>query len=161
MRVTEQFFTTALQGIADALPEFHITYFAGPVPATAGEALNMADNHTRVALLTDGGDGTSPLRWGAATGSLLPLDSSVDAYGLVVFSGAEQSLTTLEPKFFRIHEAGDDPTSAAAGSVRIQGSLGGQSSGADIELFSTTVTSNGSNTIGLSGYSISASSIGG
>lgn len=161
MKVTAAFFDSALGGIATGLAAFHITYFAGPVPGTAGEALDMVNDHTQVAKLTDGNNGTSALGWGSVAGNLLPLDSGVNAEGTIAFSGAEAGESTLVPTFFRIHGTSDDPTADASGVLRIQGTLGGPSSGADIELGSASVTDNGSNTVGLSSYSVSASTLGG
>lgn len=160
MKVTAEFFDAALGGIAAGLAAFHVSYFAGPVPGTAGEALDMVSDHTQVAKLTDGNDGTSALGWGSVSGNLLPLDSGVDAEGTIAFDGAEDGEATLAPTFFRIHGTSDDATDTASGVVRIQGTLGGPSSGADIELGSATVTDNGSNTVGLSSYSVSASVLG-
>ena len=159
MRYTPEFSQAALEGIATEVSPFFVHYFAGPVPATAGEALDMTTLHTQVALLSDGGDGTTGITFDPASGDILPISAVANASGTVTFEGAEDGETSLSPTFFRIGPTSDDCRGEAPG-ARWQGTLGGPSSGAEIELGSTTVTDNGSNTVGLSSYYINAAAIG-
>lgn len=128
--------------------------FAGPVPTTASEALDMGSLHTEVAKLSLGGDGVTGLVFDAPSGGVLAKPSAADWSGLVAFSGAEDAETTLAPTFYRFCPSGDNGRGAAT-TPRLQGSVGGPSSAADVRLNTDTVTANGSNTQALAGYTYS------
>lgn len=159
MKASDSFAEAALDGAGAALAGCFVYYFAGPVPANAGDALDMVAQHTQVARLTEGNDGTTALNFAAASGRILPKAPAEEWEGTVSFDGAEDSETTLAPTFFRIC-VGADTGRDASSAVRVQGTLGGPSSGADIELGSASLTDNGSNTVGLSSYYIGAEFLG-
>lgn len=113
--------------------------YAGPVPADAGDALT--GSHTMLAELSLDGAGGG-LTFAAPTGTLLPKTPSEDWLGEVEASGT--------PTFFRFVESGDTPGNAGPGNFRLQGTVGGPTSSADMRLGADTLTANGTNTVGVS-----------
>lgn len=154
MKANDQLAATTLNALKDALDGGNLYYFAGPVPADASDALNMGASHTQCVMLTESNDGVSGLTFDTATGPSLSKAASEEWTGTVQFDGADDADTTLTPTFFRMGEAGDDCRGAGAG-PRIQGTIGGPSSSADIKLGDgTTLTANGTNTRSLPIFSV-------
>jgi hypothetical protein len=75
----------------------------------------------------------------------------------VAFSGAEDSEATLTPTFFRF--GGGDLTGAST-DPRLQGSVGGPSSAAEMKLEGETLTDNGSNTAVVATFNVRLTPIG-
>ena len=61
MKITNALSAAALNAIKATLDGGRMYYFAGPVPAEAGDALDMVNDHTEVVVMTESGDGT--LAW--------------------------------------------------------------------------------------------------
>lgn len=158
-KATTQLFEAMLDAAGTAFAGCFLYAFAGPVPADAGDALNMVADHTQCFRLTESDDGTTGLNFDAAVGMLLPKLSTEDWLGLIAFDGVDDGETTLTPSFFRICPPGDNGRGVATG-PRVQGTLGGPSSGRDIELGAATVTANGSNQQRLDSYYLDLSTIG-
>lgn len=160
MKITNALSAAALNAIKATLDGGRMYYFAGPVPAEAGDALDMVNDHTEVVVMTESGDGTTGLTFETSSGGSLSKNSAEEWSGVVTFSGAEDTETTLTPTFFRFCPAGDDGRGAGSGG-RIQGTIGGPSSPAEIKLSDgTTVTDNGANTRSLAIFNINLSSLG-
>ncbi|WP_454262113.1 hypothetical protein [Pseudoxanthomonas mexicana] len=128
--------------------------FAGPEPDSADEALDMGALHTEVVKLSLGGDGVTGLVFDAPSGGVLAKPNAANWSGLVAFSGAESGETTLVPTFYRFCPAGDNGRGAAT-TPRLQGSVGGPNSSANVRLSTNSVTANGSNTQALAGFTYS------
>ena len=119
--------------------------FSGAVPADASAALNMATTHTQVAKLTVDDDGTTGLSFGTPSGDAV--GKAVDVWeATIAFDGFEDGETTLAPTFFRFCPPADNGR-ASASTPRLQGTVGGPLSTADMRLVSDTVTANGTNTL--------------
>ena len=133
-----------LGGVKTALDGGTIYIFAGPVPATPDDALDMATQHTQLARLSLGGAGAG-ITFSAPDGAVVSKNPAETWSGLVAFDGADDADTTLTPSFFRFVQSGD--TGRGAGTTaRLQGSVGGLASTADMKLGTDTLTDNGSNT---------------
>lgn len=148
-----------LAGLKSTLDGGKLYVFAGAVPADASAALNTTTTHTQVAVFTEANDGTTGLTFGTPVGGLITKDGTEVWSGTVLFDGVDDSETTLTPTFFRFCEDGDDGRGVATG-ARIQGTVGGPSSGADFRLGADTVTANGTNTVGAAVFEVSIVSLG-
>ena len=139
-----------LDAMAGGLNDGFIYYFAGSVPDSADDALDMATDHTEVAKISVAG-GVTGITFDAATGNTLAKAAAEAWSGLIAFDGTVAGPGTITPTFFRFCSAGDDGRAAhAPGDMRLQGTIGGPSSGANIRLSDgTTMTDNGANTRGL------------
>lgn len=154
MKATNAFAATALNAYKTALDGGKMYFFAGAVPANAGDALDMGAVHTQLVELTESGDGTTGLTFDTATGTVLPKAAAEAWSGLVDFDGFVSGPGTATPTFFRMGAAADNCRGASS-AARIQGTIGGPSSGADIKLSDgTTLTDNGTNTRSLEIFTI-------
>lgn len=159
MKFTPDLFEDALAGVKGALDGGRMYYFAGPVPASASAALDTANDHTQLVMMTESGDGSTGLNFDSPAGNTLAKAAAEEWSGLVAFSGAEAGESTLTPTFFRFCPSGDDGTTEAD-TPRLQGTIGGPSSSADIKLTDgTTLTDNGTNTRGLALFSVTLSTM--
>lgn len=141
-----------LQQVKGALDGGFIYVYAGPVPATADTALDMAGAHTQVAKLEVAGQG---LTFAAPVGNVLPKNPSEDWQGLIAFDGANAAAPNLSPSFYRFCAAGDDGRGATTG-IRLQGTAGGPASNAAVLFSSDTVVANGTNSTGISIFNVVA-----
>lgn len=154
MKMTTQLSEALLGGLGQMLGGGFMYWFAGPVPDSADDALDMVNDHTQVLMLSVDGDGTTGLGFADPVGTVLAKNPGEVWQGTVEFEGAEDGEATLAPTFFRICPAGDDGREFGDG-PRVQGTIGGPSSNADIRLSDgSTVTANGTNTRSLPIYSI-------
>lgn len=128
--------------LKDGLDSGKLYLFAGAMPADADTALDMVSTHTQVAIITNNDTGTG-ITFDTPTNANTNKAASETWKGSPAFDGKDDGLTTLTPVFYRLCESGDDGRSAGTGN-RVQGTVGGPSSGADIELGSATVSSSGS-----------------
>lgn len=128
--------------------------FSGSVPNSADDALDMLNDHTMLAMITVDDDGETGLTFAPPAGNLLSKNSGENWIGTIAFSGAEDGETTLSPSFWRFCQDGDDPTAAASGGPRLQGTVGGPASGADMIRSTETMTANGTNVIGVSVFNL-------
>ncbi len=146
----------AVGAVADDLAGGFKYYFAGPVPATADEALDMDNDHTEVVKMSVDGDGSTGLTFDGPTAGVISKPSGDVWEGPVAFDGAEPSPGVLTPTFYRICGPGDNGRGAASGTQsRIQDTVGGPASAAAVRLGTETVEDNGSNTQGISGWTFS------
>lgn len=145
---TTQLLDAMLAAMKAELDGGFLYLFAGPVPAGPSVALDLGSTHTQVAVLSESGDGITGLTFDAPSGGLMVKAGAETWEGLVAFDGAEDGETTLSPTFFRFCPDGDDGRGAGAG-PRLQGLVGGPSSGADLRIGADTVTANGTNTVGV------------
>lgn len=151
-KITNPLAADAMSALRTALNGGRLYYYAGAEPTNAGDALDMVSTHTELCVLTLNGGGTTGLTFEPVTGDSLIKTASEVWQGLVAFSGAQAGLTTLTPTFFRFCAAGDDGRDGAGTRKRIQGSIGGPASGADLMIGSSTLTRNGSNTESLGSF---------
>jgi len=142
--------------VKSALDGGFLYVFAGPVPATADEALDMSTSHTQLAKLSVVGNG---LTFAAPVGNVLPKEPSEEWEGLIEFDGANSEATSLAPGFYRFCSATDDGRGVGA-SVRLQGTAGGPASNAAVLFSSDVMTANGSNSTGVSIFNVVADQAG-
>lgn len=137
-----------LTELSDQLDLAFIYIFSGPVPATPDEALDMGSDHTLLVVIGNGGDSTG-ITWGSPSGGILPKNSGEDWEGTADFTGANSGTSPQAPTFFRICSAGDNGQGAGSGSTyRIQGTVGGPGSGADLILPASTIADEAAVSIG-------------
>lgn len=138
-----------LNAAKTALDGGKLYYFAGPVPANANAALDLTvgtGQHTELAVISLNSTATG-LTFATATAGQLNKTVAETWAGLVAFTGKDQALTTLTPTFWRFAPSGDNARTAGTGTTkRIQGTLGGPNSTADLILGADTLTRNGTNT---------------
>lgn len=134
--------------------------FSGSVPGSPDDALDMVNDHTQLATLTVDDDGVTGLTFADPSGNVLSKNGSEEWLGTIAFSGTEDGETTLSPSFWRYCVDGDDPTAAGEGDPRVQGTVGGPSSGADMIRSTETMTANGTNVIGVSVFNLTQNVLG-
>jgi len=107
--------------------------FSGTVPATAAEALTVPGTHQSLVKISNNG-GATGLTQDAPSSGVLSKAAAETWKGTVANSGTAT--------FYRFCAAGDNGQGVADGSTgyRVQGTVGGSGSGADLELGSTTLT---------------------
>lgn len=145
-------------GVKENLDAGFLYVFAGPVPADADAALDMATSHTEVAKITVNDDGTTGLTFDAPVNAVLNKAAAETWEGTINLDGFDAG-PTVTPSFFRFVSAADNGRGAGGTTAkRIQGTAGGPSSGADLDVGSDTVTDNGTNSIlvGTARFSIPA-----
>ena len=118
--------------------------YAGTVPAAASDALDMGAVHTELVMLSVGGDGVTGLTFSASVDALVAKNPAENWDGVIAFDGFDAATTTKTPTFFRFCPAGDNGRGAAS-TPRLQGTVGGPASSADLKLGSDTLTDNGNN----------------
>lgn len=158
-KATTDLFEPMLAQAKSALDGGTLVLFSGPVPTSPGDPLDMDSLHTQLVVMTNGNDGISGLTFDPPVGDTLSKSEEEVWEGTVSFNGADDSETTLTPTFFRFVTAGDEPTDAATG-PRVQGTVGGPSSSADLRLGAPTLTDNGSNTAGVSIFTLRLANLG-
>ena len=158
-KATNDLYAAALSAFKDELDGGFLYDFSGAVPAEASDALDVVTEHTELVKMSVGGDGTTGLTFNTPTGNMLSKTTAEVWKGVITFSGAESAETTLTPTFYRFCPAGDDGRGAAS-TPRIQGTVGGPSSGADLIRATDTMTDNGTNETGVSAFFVTLSSLG-
>lgn len=141
----------ALGALKDTLDGGRLFFFAGPVPATAEDALDMGTDHTQLVEMTESGDGSTGLTFEAPSGTAMVKAAGEVWEGLIAFDGAEDGETTLTATFYRFCTDGDNGRGAAT-DPRIQGTIGGPE--ADMPMSNPSLTANGTNTQGASYFAI-------
>lgn len=127
--------------------------FAGTVPRTSAEALDMATIHTELVRISLNGTGNG-LSFDAPVNGVLTKSPSEVWRGTVAFDGFDASQTTLTPTFYRFCAAGDNGRALADAltGIRLQGAVGGPSSGAELRLGLTTLTAGNEQPVGDFGW---------
>lgn len=134
-------------GVSEALTGGSIFIFAGPVPASADAALDMDNDHTLLAIIDDSGGG---LNFETPANGVLPKQTSQTWSGLVEFTGAEQASSELSATFYRFCAPADLGQGAGGSTTyRIQGTAGGPSDAAEMDVGSSSLVANGTNTVTL------------
>lgn len=102
----------------DAMDGGRLFLFAGPVPATAAEALSIGSTHELVAEITESDDGMTGLTWDDT-----PSGGVISKAGDESWAGTAAATATMT--FFRFCESGDDGEGSAGTSLkRFQGTIG-------------------------------------
>lgn len=142
-------------GLKDQLDGGKLYLFAGPLPATADEALDLVNDHTECVVITDNGAG-APLTFDTPTSGVLNKAASQVWKGTVALDGAEAGAGTATPTFYRFCAGTDNGRGAANASTgyRVQGTVGGPNSGADLQLGQATLSNGNEQAIGAFGLSI-------
>lgn len=152
MAITDSLAAEALAAIKAELDGGFLYIYSGPPPASAAAELDMGGLHTQLVQLSVGGDGSTGLTFEAPSGPVMSKTAAEAWEGLITFEGAEDSESTLPPTFFRFCAPGDDGRSA--GGTRVQGTVGGPTSGANLVLGSDTLTDNGTNSQGVGVFTV-------
>lgn len=135
------------KGVSELLTGGSLFIFAGPVPANADAELDMVSDHTLLAVIDDSGGG---LTFGTPANGVLSKSSGQTWSGLVDFVGAEAGAGSLAATFYRFCAAADDGQTAGGSSTyRVQGTAGGPSDAAEMDVGSATLVDNGTNTVTL------------
>lgn len=153
MSITNDLAAQALAAIKSELDGGFLYIYAGPPPATAGAALDMDTLHTQLVMLSVGGDGSSGLTFAAPNGPVMSKTSAEAWEGLIAFDGADDGEGELAPTFYRFCGPGDDGRSADGG-PRLQGTVGGPTSGANLVLGTDTLVDNGANSQGVGVFTV-------
>lgn len=123
-----------------------IYIFNGTPPASADDALDMAETHTQLAVINPSGG----IAFEVPANGLLPKQTSQTWEGTVTFDGSESGEASLPATFFRIAASGDNARGAGTSTTyRIQGSAGGPNDGAEMDVGSASLVDNGTNTVTL------------
>jgi len=127
--------------------------FAGTIPDTPDEALDMVATHTECVPITNNSTGTG-LTFDSASGGVL-YKAAAETWSGVVATGGFDTSNPITPTFYRLCAAGDNGRGVADGSTgyRIQGTVGGPGSGADLRLGTDNLTNGITQPIG--DYSVS------
>ena len=157
-KITDDLAAAMLTAFKTEIDGGFLFLFAGPVPASPDLALDMGAEHTQVALLSVDDDGVTGLEFAAAAGAVISKNSDVWE-GTVAFDGFEDAEVTLTPTFFRFCAAGDNGRTLAS-TPRLQGTVGGPASTADLRLASDDVTANGTNTVSAAMFNFRVSGLG-
>ncbi len=137
------------QGVSELLSEGKIYVFSGTVPANADAALDMVGTHTLLVVISDNG-GADGLNFAAAASGVLAKDGSQTWKGTIDFTGFGAGGGPLGATFFRFCAAGDNGQGAGGGSsYRIQGTAGGPTDGAEMDVGSSALVDNGTNEVTL------------
>lgn len=136
--------------------------FAGTVPRAAADALDLTSTHTQLVRISLNGAGGG-LTFDAPINGVLTKTPAEVWRGTVQFEGADAAQTTLTPTFYRFCAAGDDGRAAAdvLTGVRLQGAVGGPSSGAELRLGLTTLTAGNEQPVGDFGWRLPQAAAGG
>ena len=138
MRVTPSIATANAMlngtGLKEQLDGGFLYVFAGPVPATADEALDLVSKHTALVKISLNSTATGLTLSAPASGAIGKPSGDTWA-GAVNIDGYQGSETELAPTFCRFCVGLDDGRGAADGTTgyRIQGTAGGPNSGAFLQ----------------------------
>lgn len=149
MKYSNALAAAMLAAVKAELDGGYLYIFAGTVPDDASDALDMVTDHTQVVRISVDGDAVG-ITFDAPTANVLSKAAAEVWSGLIAFDGTTAGPGTLTPTFWRLCAAGDDGRGAAGSNARLQGTIGGPASSADIRLGDgTTMTDNGANTRSL------------
>lgn len=124
--------------------QFNLSFlyiFSGAEPATADEALDMVATHTELVRISNNSTATG-LTFGTATAGVLSKTGAEAWSGVVTLDGFDEVTDPATPVFYRLCAAGDNGRGAANATTgyRIQGTVGGPGSGADLVLGAATLS---------------------
>lgn len=138
----------------------NLYYFAGPVPASADDALDMVNLHTEVVKFSLNGAGVAGLTFAAPADGVLAKNPAEVWQGPVDFQGAQIGAPSLMPLFARFCAAGDNGRGAGGATARFQLAVGGPASSAEIRLGVDALVDNGINTQALDSFTYGLASLG-
>lgn len=129
--------------------------FAGPVPATADEALDMVSAHTEAVVVSVNSAGTG-LTFDAPNAGVLGKAAAEVWSGVVATEGANGAATSITPTFYRFCAAGDNGRGAADAALgyRVQGAVGGPNSGAELQLGAAELVEGNTQPVGSFGWKV-------
>lgn len=153
MSISTDLAAQALAAIKAELDGGFLYIYSGPPPASADAALDMGSAHTQLVKLSVNGDGSTGLTFAAPVGPVMSKNSAESWEGLIAFDGADDGESELAPTFYRFCGTGDDGRSASGG-PRLQGTVGGPTSGANLVLGTDTLTDNGANSQGVGIFTV-------
>ena len=142
-------------GFKEQLDLGFLYLFAGPPPASADAALDMATQHTEV-LKVSISSGATGLTFATPAGGVLSKTVAEVWSGVVTLDGFDDAGPTCTPTFYRFCAAGDNGRGAANTSTgyRVQGSVGGPGSGADLQLGVAALTAGATQPVGAFGWRV-------
>ena len=143
-------------GLKEQFDDGFLFLFAGPIPATADEALDMGADHTEVVKISVDGDGVTGLTFNAPASGVLSKATAETWTGTATFDGADDGEASLTPSFYRFCAAADTGRGAADGTTgyRIQGTVTGLTGGGDLVLGSASITAAALQPIGAFGWRV-------
>lgn len=152
-----------LQGssVKEQLDSGFLYIYAGTVPTDADAALDMVGTHTQLAKIAADAvpvdAGVTGLTFAAtASNGALAKNAAETWASIINFVGkdsAQAGVGPLTATFFRFCKATDNGQAAGDTTTpRIQGSVG--TSGADLNLTSTALSDNGTNTVGIATFEV-------
>lgn len=142
-------------GIKEQLDAGFLYIYAGTPPVDANVALDMVAVHTELVKISLSG-GATGLTFDAPAAGVLPKAAAETWSGTCTFDGFAEATSTLTPTFFRFCAAGDNGRGVANSTTgyRIQGTVGGPSSGADLQLGTATLTDGNVQPIGAASFTL-------
>lgn len=150
MKANPKLFQDALTAVRTSIGGGALYLYAGTVPANADDALDMVNTHTELAIIEANG---GPLAFDPPVGNVLSKAAADTWEGLIAFDGKEAASGTLTATFFRLCPSGDNGRSAGTG-PRVQGTVGGAASAADLKLSNPALTANGTNKVGTAIFNL-------
>ena len=141
-------------GIKPQMALGYLYLFSGTVPATADEALDFVGTHTEIVHITNNSTATG-ITFDAPVSGVLSKAAAETWSGVVAITGFNAA-SPQAPTFYRLCAAGDNGRLIANATTgyRIQGSVGGPSSGADLQLGTASLTNGNTQAVGAFSYSL-------
>lgn len=137
------------EGVSELLTGGKIYVFNGTVPANADAALDTVSVHTLLVVISDDG-GSGGLTFETAVNGVLAKETTQTWKGTIDFVGFNSAAPSLGATFFRLCAAGDDGEGAGDGTTyRIQGTAGGPTDAAEMDVGSSALVDNGTNEVTL------------
>lgn len=142
-------------GLKEQFDNGFLYLYSGAVPATADEALDVVTAHTQVVKISLNSTATG-LTFDAPVSGVLGKAAAEVWSGVVGFVGFESGAATLAPTFYRFCTATDDGQAAADTTTgyRLQGTVGGPNSGAELQLGAEDLTPGNTQPVGAFGWRI-------
>lgn len=137
-------------GVSELLSDGKLYVYSGPVPTSADEPLDMDSLHTELVVITDDDSGDG-LDFETAANGVLSKAAGQVWKGTITFDGVDDGESSLAATFFRFCASGDDGRGAGDGTTyRIQGTAGGPTDGAELDVGASSLVDNGTNAVTLS-----------
>lgn len=143
-------------GIKEQFDGGFLYLFAGPVPNTANEALDLVTSHSGVIKISLDGAGVTGLTFAAPSAGFISKTVAEAWKGTVDITGLHNADSTIDPTFFRFCTAADDGSGVANSTTgyRLQGTVGSISGGFDLGCNPTTFTDGTVREIGAFGIAV-------
>lgn len=154
LNATETLRNAMATAIGTALTGGKIYIYSGTAPVDANTALSLGATHTELAIISDDGGSGGLTFETAAVGVLAKESTQTWREDNATFDGFDTATTTQTPTFFRFCEDGDNGRGVGTGLARIQGTVGGPSSSADLQLAETTITDGDPVVVGAASFTV-------